>query len=354
MSGVRKAAWGVGLLLGIAALLAPLVWFALSALTVRGRELVNFTHAPMFAVTSLLLLHVSDLFAGTKIRSRWIHYALAAAVASAVAVATEVAQYFGDRDADVWDLARNLAGVVIGLVWFATADRRLVEERPILAQPRARRLMRAGALLVLVGALAPVGMMAWAYHERAQALPLLRGFDARWERTFFDGIYAVIETAPPPPGWSGEEGDDLVGQVTFSAVSWPSVAFEECYPDWTAHDFLLLDLYSDSPGEHRLWIIVEDVGYAALNDRFNYRFVLPPGATTVRIPLADVRSGPEHRDLDLARVRNVRLVAEQPREAFTIWVDDLRLERGGAGSSVRSRSRARSRPPAPRPRRTRR
>ena len=329
---VRKAAVAAGLLTGTAALLFPLFHTSIAAHTRLGREILDFTHVPVFAAISLLLLCLTTVLGGSRLRPRWAHYALAATVALAMAVVSEVAQYFGNRDADIVDLLRNGVGMAAGLCWTGTLDRRLVAEFDLLARPRARWLVRSAAVLGLLLALAPVVLTAWAYRERDGAMPLLRGFDSTWERRFLDVANAAVDVTPPPAGWVRGR-DDLVGRVTFSRVRWPAARFEECYPDWTPYESLVLDLYSESAGTHRLGLSVEDVEYASNEDRFNLEFDLPPGPTTIRVPLAEVRSAPAGRELDLARVNNVFLFAFQPPESFAIWVDDLRLE-GARSASV--------------------
>jgi hypothetical protein len=325
MSGWRKAAVVAGLFLAIATLLFPLFWFPLSPRTRLGREIMNFTHVPIFAVASLLLLHLSGVLARKLLPRRWQHYAVAAGVAGAAAVGTEVFQYFGSRDADVGDLARNLAGVVVGLAVLASRDRGLAADGLRLRLPGGRTWFAAAVTAALVFAVAPIAVTLWAYSERAAALPLLRGFDALWERPFLHTTNAAVDLVPPPPGWDRAPGE-RVARVTFSKVAWPSIALEECYPNWTGYSVLALDLYSASPQAQRLWLSVEDIDFAPNDDRFNHYFELQPGATRLRIPISDVRVGPVARELDLTRVRHVRLIAVRPAERFVIWIDDLRLE----------------------------
>ena len=61
-------------------------------------------------------------------------------------------------------------------------------------------------------------------------------------------------------------------------------------------------------------------------DRFNRRITVAPGRNEIRVPLDQVRAAPATRPMQMHRIRRVLLFGGIPGEAFTLYVDDFRLE----------------------------
>lgn len=306
----------LALVMVVAALLATLTWFPWTPGTLFGRELRNFGHFPLFAVIGAALYALSRLTLGERLGTAG-HVVVAAIAAAALGVGSEVAQYFGPRDAAFDDLARDIAGAGSALAWIVAG--RLSSSRPGVAF-----LLRAGAVVTVLASAVPTVAQLDAERGRDARFPLLLGFESSSEMRFVLTRAAGIERAPAPPGW---ERIGTVGHARYSATDYPQITLREPVPDWRGFDRLCVDLYAESAAGTRLVLAINDEGWSgAPTDRLRRRFELARGAQTVCIDLSDPRPPSGDRTVRLDAVRSVNLFGVEPEHPFEFWIDDLRLE----------------------------
>jgi hypothetical protein len=294
-------------------------------------------HSLLFAAFTLALLFLGRLgMPGRALR----RYLAAAAVAVVAALATEIGQFFGPRDADPMDVVRNLVGIAAGLLLGLAMERSVVSPRPV------RAVFAAGGLFLLLGAFWPVLSLAGAFRLREAQFPVLLSLESRWEEPLYHCAGSRGERIVLPPGFADEPGDHGL-RVTFVEGSYPRVSLVSVHEDWTAYDVLVLRIHVDEDGPRELGILVHDADhdFSDWRDRYNYSFEVQPGSQELRVALADVVQGPRDRSLDLHRVRGLAVFAPQPETVFSVILDDVRLERidplAGAprtGITVRSSS----------------
>jgi len=61
-------------------------------------------------------------------------------------------------------------------------------------------------------------------------------------------------------------------------------------------------------------------------DRFNRRLLIHPGPNRIVIPIQEVREGPDEREMDMTRVRNIMLFAYQLEKPTHILLGKIILE----------------------------
>ena len=106
--------------------------------------------------------------------------------------------------------------------------------------------------------------------------------------------------------------------------------------DWLGYDFLKADLYTDARKPLDLYVEIRDAGTRDYWTRVNYSTVVPPGQSTLIIPVKQLYVGEKSRPgrmLDLGRItRLVFGIGDAP--AAPLFLDNLRLERDDSPARV--------------------
>ena len=107
--------------------------------------------------------------------------------------------------------------------------------------------------------------------------------------------------------------------------------------DWQGYDFLKADLFTDSRKPMNLDVEIRDTGTRDYWTRVNYATVVPPGKSTLFIPVKQLYVGEKSRPgrmLDLSGItRLVFGIGEDP--PAPLFVDNVRLERDDTPARVR-------------------
>jgi len=308
------------------ALLAFLQFFRSPGVNLLWLSFMDAGHVPLFGVFALVMLGLVRVFT----RNRKVHpllpYAWAFVLTGAVSALTEVLQYFTPRDADVVDLARSVAGAAVFLLVILLFDRSAL---PV--DPRRRGRVRLGILaaiaVLLAASLASVTRLARAYVERARAFPRICEFQSSWEKEFYDAKGADLTVTSMPVRWRTVEGN-RVARVSFRPGKYPGFHIHEMCSDWRGYDRFCLDVYSESAAPRELILRLHDQWHdEGYEDRFNREVTIRPGKNSICIPLAEIRTAPEGRAMDLSHMEGFALFADHPDTAFTIYLDAIRLER---------------------------
>jgi hypothetical protein len=246
------------------------------------------------------------------------HIGIAAVVSLGLGALVETIQYFGPRDADLGDLGRNALGTASVLIVAAAWGRR--------GLTRAALCLAGGVFMA--AAFTPVFALAGARAHRSAEFPRLAMFDSVWEQPLQSSRGVEVARVAAPGGWAGH-GADAVCRLRFHSGSYPGLAVNEVWPDWTGYAALVFEVYSEEAETRTLLLRVEDLEHDSLYpDRYNAVFQIPPGHTTIRIPLDDVQKAPRTRLMDLQAMSGLTFFADHPAGApFTLYLDDVRLER---------------------------
>lgn len=106
--------------------------------------------------------------------------------------------------------------------------------------------------------------------------------------------------------------------------------------DWTGHDYLKADLYTDAKDPLELYIEVRDTATRDYWTRVNYTTVVPPGRSTLVLPVKQLYVGEKSRPGRMLIVngitRFVLSIGDKP--AGPLYVDDIRLERDESAERV--------------------
>jgi len=281
-------------------------------------------HAVLFGGVALALF--GSLRAWGLSRA-WV-YPAAFVLASGIGSISEAVQFFGPRDADLMDAARNAAGAAAFLLTVGVVD------IPNLPR-RVKILSLLGAVLLVGSCLVAPARLAAAYVHRARVYPRLADFESLWERPLVGVSDADLDRLPPPSNWDNASGH--AARITFHpSDGYPRLVFRAPPADWKPHDMLVFELYSEEPDTVSLHLRIHDKAHdETWTDRYRVSFRVAPGAHVIRIPLTEVAAGPRDRALQLDKVESMALFLNRPEAEVVLWMDAFRLE-GDTGEAPSS------------------
>lgn len=287
----------------------------------------NFAHVPLFGIVAILLLNVSRMLFTVWSWPPIRYYVVAITGALALALLTEVLQSFGaTRHPEVSDVVYDLVGAMCGLGLFFTYDPQVSGKWVPWRQFPRNAVMRLGVVLVIGITLLPVVGWTYAYWDRASRFPSILQFASDWEMKFVKASDSKLQVVTPPVGWK-KSAEDLVGLVAFHTRTYPGIRIEEPYPDWRGYAYFQLDIFSKLPNPQSIVIRIDDLHHNnEHSDRFNKAVTISPGLNHIQIPIDDIRLAPVGREMDLRAMKAVLLFAVNPREEFTLYLDNIHLE----------------------------
>lgn len=225
------------------------------------------------------------------------------------------------RNAEWDDLAIDALGATIGLglVAFTEPAGRLPS--------RFRVRLVWPAILLASGAFAlPLVELAMNYWYRQQQLPDLLTGDSVGAKDFVRGSEADLSyTSTPNIELPGTRF--VLTVVPHPHATWPGIAIEEPWPDWSGYRALEVSITNPNPIELALNIRIEDAHHnQQFTDRFNHPIALSPGQNLKLLISTDqIQQGPVQRELDLQHIARVIVFEKGGPHAHPFIVRHLRL-----------------------------
>lgn len=285
-------------------------------------EIHNGAHVPVFGMLALTILGLSRLLLRDRIRKTWIHYLFAFVVTAGIGAMLEFLQIVGPRDADPWDLVRDIAGALSFLGVYLTFD---TPVRAVMSKATLTAI-RYLSILIFLGSLVPLGWTAGAYLHRDSNFPRLLTFDSIWESRFLTTRSAEITRVPEPVGFTTAESHS-VGKLTMFPGEYCGFRIAEPCPDWSGHEYLRFDLLSEIDSTITLAVRIDDLYHnQEYEDRYNAGFEIKRGLNRVSIDLHDVRTAPSSREMNMTAIRYIYFFTYKPKEDLVLYVDNVRLE----------------------------
>ena len=136
------------------------------------REMQNSAHIILFMLMTVVFMAMIRNSRIVAARHWLVHYSIACGIMVAVAVFTELGQLITQRDPDLIDMLRDVAGIAVGLGLYALVDPSLSPRK------QWRRLLQAGLLTAMLALLAagfyPLLNIVSATLQRPGVLPRLK------------------------------------------------------------------------------------------------------------------------------------------------------------------------------------
>ncbi len=103
--------------------------------------------------------------------------------------------------------------------------------------------------------------------------------------------------------------------------------------NWSGYDFLKVDTYTDAKDPIPIAVEIQDIGTQDYWTRVNYNAIVPPGKSTLLLPLKQLyvgEKGRPGRNLILSGITRVVFTA-MPAKPAPLFIDNLRLDRDVTG-----------------------
>lgn len=272
------------------------------------RQLDDVAHLGYFAMLAWAL----TLLPPVARRPQPLRFGLPLAVVLVAGGAIELIQPRFGRTASWGDLGLDLLGGLLGLLFLAAGRGGL--NRRLLIGSRLGILALAG--LILAKPAATLCDMELA----ARQFPVLDDFESRLQAGRW--THGTIDHTLARHGQASL-------RVPLGTTLYSGTTLTRCFGDWRGYSAFALSIHNPGPGSLRLTISIRDqkdeLHGCRYHDRFNRSFLLKPGWNDLRIPMAEIKKAPTHRNLDLAHLREVAIFATRLPAPRVIHLDDLRL-----------------------------
>jgi VanZ family protein len=288
------------------------------------REAQNSGHTILFILISVLILLLLQNTAEFLRRAPLKHYTTACLLGLFIGVVTEMVQLMMHSDASMVDVARDIAGVIVGMGLYASVDPDL---RPYWLKSRGE--LRVGVAMlsfcVFTVSMAPLAVLSAAYVQREDAFPVVVDLTANWVKPFLR-----LKNATVSPGIDNEvaiNGVSRFVRVDFERGIYPGVSVVETSPDWSAYKVLTVAIYSKLSQPLDLVLRVNDDqhnnDYA---DRFNRGLTVNKGLNHFRILLQDIKTAPLNREMNMVRMKEITIFSVRPDDELYFYLGDIYLE----------------------------
>ncbi len=272
-------------------------------------EINNAAHAPVFAALAIV---INLLLRGRVAIPPWARMCVAFGLAIGIGGLIEWIQPLVGREASLTDLRNDALGALAGvslLTWRSTRVASCTSWRPLQV------IAATVCLLSLAIALAPLAWATISYSNRIRQFPTILDPSTLVDDYFLAGTGVQLSRRHLPPPWRHD--GDLPGlTLRILQGEWPGLTHLEPQPDWRGYSQLRVDLTNPGDQPITLTIRIHDrLHDNTPSDRFNYTFDLPAATrTVVDIPIEQLATAPNGRNLDLSRIAGLIIFTTESPE----------------------------------------
>ncbi len=288
------------------------------------REIGNAGHIPLFGIISVAILILSRTVLGKRISSAISHYAISFILTTGLGFFTEFLQWFTPRDADFWDIVRDMVGAFVSLGIILLINRK---QFPVFDKSRVKKVMLLSSIVIVFGAgVSPVLAWAGGFLYRSANQPVICSFESIADNLFYKMHHGDIETVPSEKFFPKNSGQHSA-KITLYAAKYPEFFFNEPYPDWSGYKAFIFEIYSPQDTSFQLSIRIEDRHHkGAYQDRFNYSFTVEPGNNMILIKCQDIKNAPETRPMNMTFISAFSIFAVNLKEPLFFYIDNITLQ----------------------------
>ena len=296
------------------------------------REWQNTGHTLAFSVLALLLLPLVHSYVlrykeshneprknGNKIYA----YVITIIVLTVVGSGIELVQSILGRDAELLDIVRDVAGILVSLSGYAIFD-------PHLNSPTSRQktkiVLACVSLIIAVIALMPAATLSFEYYSRYQCFPVVVDFSSNCGSYFVSTHHADITIEKNPQGWRAQHTGP-VAKVTLHRAQYPGIEIVEPPPDWSQYRQLNIELYSEQVQPFFMSLRINDEKHNnELQDRFNGKIRVNPGDNKIQISLDQIKMAPKGREMNMHAIKGMIIFMASPQKDYqyylgAVWLD---------------------------------
>ncbi len=272
------------------------------------KALWNLGHVVYFAFITLIFLQ----FTAIRTKSYASIVLWVVLLSTVLGFLIEILQYGTARNADILDVLHDVLGSLLILAFY----------KPI--QPiKAKSILwfRCVVSIITLWALWPFTIALYDEINAQRSFPVLADFSSsleldRWHGNTTFKLKKLNEDYPHTL------------QVTFDTENSSSIGLEYFPKDWSAYQYLNLNVYNPKQKPLKLVLRVHDHQHKPnyiYNDRFNKRLNIAYGWSHLKIPLYEIKYAPRGREMDLTRVENVSIFTSRLAKPEVLYLDSVYL-----------------------------
>lgn len=236
---------------------------------------------------------------------------------TALAAAIELIQPLFSRSSSSRDFLLGFLGIlaaIIGSLLWQSFETRLY------------RFVYGAALIVLsliifFPAASKLETLLWA----SRVFPLLANFETPEELDFWRLNQSALKNKS-----SFAESDEFASsgrkslRVALRGSDWPGIIYRGA-KDWRGFSQLEFEVFNPGP-PFKLGVRVDDYEDCSSHDnRFNQMLDIENGRNILQIPLAEIRSGPRKRSLDMGAISQLVFFMPEENDYAQFFLDNIRL-----------------------------
>ena len=278
----------------------------------------NVGHFFIFAAMAIVYIRqIMPLLSG-----KLLHSVVSTAVVLTVIglLAEFVQSYLPNRNASVDDLARNFAGVLVGLsIYIIFFCRDKIDKQQLVAIT-----LLAVSIFVLV--VKPSAELV-AYSMFKSGPPEIVSFDD-WFVTSMITTTGNAKSSIDQLKTRTENQPERVLRMDFAQETYSGAVFHRPGKHWPANGDLAIRLYNDGPNREMALRIHDELHDYQYADRFNTKFNVAPGENTVLIPLEQIEQlgrASGNRTMDMQNITELQIFSGN-REPFTLYLRHIKIE----------------------------
>lgn len=289
--------------------------------TMLIEEIQNTGHTIAFgfsAIFSLWLLRHTSIIKSHNILSQ---YLVVFALCLIAGITVELLQWMTNRDAEVSDVIRDLAGIISFLGCYSLVDKNITS-----GKNKTKKLILFTSLVVLVAALYPLARLTYVYNQRNQAFPTLIDFGSSWFENYIVTQNATLKVVAAPDNWTTESGK-LIARITLHRAKYPGLHLREPLPDWRGYTHLHFKILS--PKSARLSLAIRFRNNNSIQksyDQIIHGINIKPGNNTVRIALQNTQVAPGIHQLNMKEITGVLLYGVQLKKTLIFYLSNIWLD----------------------------
>lgn len=265
------------------------------------QQVWNFGHIIFFALLGAFV----QIGIGIK---TWRHILWVTGLTVLLGVAIEYVQSHIGRTASWSDVANDLAGFWMGLVW--------------ARRQQFKVWVRTGVTFLIVPAVGAVFIAVAVEGRQLLQFPQLGSFEDSVELQRIDG----------PGSLSDEfycEGHNAL-KIEFTRGKHSGLFLNVFHGDWSAYRTLAMDFYNPDPNLLEVTLRISDLthdrGANDYDDRFNRRLFLQPGWNPIRIAVTEIQDMPVDRQMNLHEIHTIGVYTSYLDKPRRVYWDNVRLE----------------------------
>ena len=230
-------------------------------------------------------------------------------------ISIEVLQYGTQRDADPWDVVRDVSGSFLVLAFSRAYTSQLAS--------RWRNLLKAVAVVSLLGLLTPFTISLSDETIARQQFPVLSDFETPFETGRWTGDARIDTTTLPMVS------RNKLLQISLTTQQYSGTALKYFPTDWRNYQYLKMRFYQPQPTPLKIVCRIHDLqhtyGKQELEDRFNQAFTLNQGWNEIDIDLKQVASAPKGRRMDMSQINGLGIFTIYLPQPQFLYLDKVYL-----------------------------